>query len=258
MELGRFQDDFAAALLSHAGDAPPSLAGLLRQPGFAVYRNTVIKGCIDALQANYPAVTRLTGEEWLRAAAAAYLRTQPPRDARLLYYGAGFADFLRCFEPAAGLPWLAGVAQLDRYWIEAHTAADEAPLDPSALAALAPAALARTVLRPHATARWAWFADSPTYTLWHRNRIVLEEDGDIVWRGEGALLVRPYAAVQWAELDAAGCAFLDACRNGWPLADAAAAALAQRPDADLAELLARLLKLGAFAQASPLPIDDTA
>ena len=28
---------------------------------FAVYRNTVLKGCIDALQANYPTVGQLVG-----------------------------------------------------------------------------------------------------------------------------------------------------------------------------------------------------
>jgi hypothetical protein len=33
-----------------------------RQPGFAVYRNTVLKGCIDALQANYPTVHALVGD----------------------------------------------------------------------------------------------------------------------------------------------------------------------------------------------------
>ncbi|RJG03443.1 DNA-binding domain-containing protein [Noviherbaspirillum sedimenti] len=255
MELGRFQDAFAQALLAPAGEAPPILAGLLAQPGFAVYRNTVAKGCIDALLANFPAVARLTGEAWLRSAAALYLREQPPGDARLLYYGAGFADFLARFAPAADLPWLADVARLDRYWIEVHTAADAAPLDLAALSGLAPEALARTVLRPHAAARWAWFADAPVYTLWRRNREPFEEAGEIAWQGEGALLLRPYGAVQWAALDAADCAFLDVCGAGLPLADAAAAALALRADTDLAALLARLLQLGAFGRASL--IDDT-
>src|SRR5690606_8245365 len=58
--LARFQDAFLRALLSGApapiGDA--TIAGLCGQPGFAVYRNTAIKGCIDALAANYPSVAR--------------------------------------------------------------------------------------------------------------------------------------------------------------------------------------------------------
>ena len=43
-----------------------------------------MKGCIDALQANYPAVTRLVGEEWFRAAAAVYVRQAPPTNPMLL------------------------------------------------------------------------------------------------------------------------------------------------------------------------------
>ena len=39
------------------------MVSLYGQPAFAVYRNTVMKACIDALQANYPAVTRLVSEE---------------------------------------------------------------------------------------------------------------------------------------------------------------------------------------------------
>jgi len=103
--LARFQDDFAHALLAPAGrlvtTIPPEMAALAAQPAFAVYRNTVMKGCIDALQANFPAVTRLVGEEWLRAAAAIHVRDALPADPTLLRYGAAFADFLARFEPAA-------------------------------------------------------------------------------------------------------------------------------------------------------------
>ena len=64
IRLETFQDGFANALLAlePSVDCAPELAYLVAQPGFAVYRNTVMKGCIDALQANYPAVARLVGE----------------------------------------------------------------------------------------------------------------------------------------------------------------------------------------------------
>ena len=48
MQLSTFQDGFSAALRGPAVDAP-WLSALECQPGFAVYRNTVLKGCIDAL-----------------------------------------------------------------------------------------------------------------------------------------------------------------------------------------------------------------
>jgi hypothetical protein len=255
--LTRFQDGFAQALLAPDADAaaglPPQIAALARQSGFAVYRNTVMKGCIDALQANYPAVARLVGAEWFRAAAAIYARAQRPAQATLLYYGEAFAEFLAGFEPAADLPYLPGVARLDRCWTESHAAADEPVLAAAALAAIAieaPEALASTVLQPHAAARWAWFADQPIYTIWHRNREASQDESEFAWQGEGALLARPRGAVRWAPLDAAGCAFLDACAAGLPLAAAGAAALAARDDADLAQLTKTLLESGAFSRRS--------
>ena len=249
--LARFQDAFAHALLAPAGKpvtaVPPEVAALAAQPAFAVYRNTVMKGCIDALQANYPAVARLVGEEWFRAAAAIHVREALPADPTLLRYGAAFADFLAGFEPATELPYLPGVARLDRYWTEAHAAPDEKVLDPVAVAGVAPEALAATVLHPHPAARWAWFADAPIYTIWSRNRSGGVLDDNLDWRPEGALLTRPRDAVEWIAIDAAGCAFLDACAAGCTLATAADAALEVQGNADLARLMSALLATGAFS-----------
>jgi hypothetical protein len=258
--LTRFQDGFAQALLAPdptaAPGLPPEIAALARQPGFAVYRNTVMKGCIDALQANYPAVARLVGDEWFRAAATVFARERLPAQATLLYYGEAFAEFLARFEPAAELPYMPGVARLDRFWTESHAAPDEPALAPAALADLPPDALATTVLHPHAAARWAWFADQPIYTIWQRNREAPDDERELDWRGEGALLTRPHGVVQWAQLDAAGCALLDACAAGRPLSAAADAAIDAHRDADLAQLTKVLLEAGAFARLSR-PGDDT-
>jgi hypothetical protein len=247
--LKHFQDAFAHALIAtdFRTECAPEIAALVCQPGFSVYRNTVMKGCVDALQANYPSVAQLVGEEWFRAAAAIYVRANLPRHPMLADYGASFGDFLTRFEPAADLPYLAGVARLDRFWTEAHVARDEEAVAPAEVASLTSEELARTVLRPHAAARWAWFDDQPIFTIWRRNREPGGDDlSDIDWQGEGALVVRPGGAVEWHALDRAGCAFLDACAAGQPLGGAAAAALHVEPETDLAKLLARLLEAGAF------------
>jgi hypothetical protein len=248
--LARFQDAFAHALLAPDTGPAAQVAALAAQPAFAVYRNTVMKGCIDALQANYPAVARLVGEEWFRAAAAIYVREGLPADPSLLRYGAGFADFLERFPPAADLPYLPGVAQLDRFWTEAHAAPDETALEPASVARLAPETLARTVLHPYPAARWAWFESAPIYTIWSRNRADSTPAADLDWQSEGALLVRPRDTVEWVALDSAGCAFLDTCAAGGTLGAAAQAALLAQPDADLSRLLACLLKAGAFGKMS--------
>ena len=249
--LRGFQDQFAHALVDPEAprDRGAGIGQHVAQPGFAVYRNTVLKGCIDALQANYPAVTRLVGEEWLRAAAAEFAHTHLPASPMLLEYGAQFVSFLAQFAPAAELPYLPNVACLDRFWTEAHGARDERPLEPGQLTALAPHELARVTLRPHASARWQWFEQQPIFTIWARNRdLGGDVEGDIEWRGEGALLVRPFDSVRAIALGRAEVAFLDACAAGQKLVDAAQSALAHEATADLTQLMARLLSAGAFGR----------
>ncbi|MEO6031656.1 MAG: DNA-binding domain-containing protein [Burkholderiaceae bacterium] len=244
--LAGFQARFVRSLF---GQVPDSV--LATQSGFAVYRNTVMSGCVDALQANFPCVARLVGRDWFQAAAAAYVRAQPPHDGRMLMYGENFADFLAEFEPARDLVYLAGVARLDRLWIEAHTAADATAVDGGGLASLAPEELGALRLRPHPAARWGLFDDAPIYSIWARNRSGIDTTDELVWQGEGALLTRPVDAVAWQPIDPPTGAFLDACAQGCLLTQAAGAALDVDPDADIAALLSQLLSAGALINPTP-------
>jgi hypothetical protein len=258
MLLADYQHAFAQALLAEdPGSASPELARLVAQPGFAVYRNTVLKGGIDALHANFPAVARLVGDEWFRAAAAVYARRELPPTPTLLTYGQTFADFLARFEPAAELPYLAAVARVDRLWSETHVAADDVVLDPAALASLAPDDMGRVALRPHAAARWSWCDEHPIYALWSRNRDpAVEFDAEFEWRGEGVLLTRPQGAVTHQWLSRAGAAFLAACAEGLSIEGAVAAALEDDAATDLAALINQFLQAGAFAALQTLPVED--
>jgi hypothetical protein len=258
MRLADYQDAFAHALLvGDAGGVQPSVAHLVAQPGFAVYRNTVLKGCIDALQANFPAVARLVGEEWFRAAAAIYVRRALPSTPTLLTYGRDFADFLGDFEPASELPYLAHVARIDRLWTEAHAAADDGILDPAALARLSPDDMGRLALRPHAAARWAWCDEHPTYTLWLRNRDAsADSPSEVDWRGEGVLLTRPHGAVVHHPLPREGAAFLTACAGGLDIERAVTAALDVNSTTDLPALIGQCLQAGAFASLETTTLKD--
>ena len=65
--LAAFEDAFGTALFveprsSATAPLPPDVAALARQPAFAVYRNTVVRGLVDAIVANHPAVARLVGD----------------------------------------------------------------------------------------------------------------------------------------------------------------------------------------------------
>lgn len=244
--LAGFQSGFVESLFDR--DARSELT---TRPAFAVYRNTVMSGCVDALQANFPSVARLVGVDWFRAAAATFARAQPPRDGRLLMYGETFADFLAGFEPAHDLRYLPGVARLDRLWIEAHTAEDANAADSAWLASLSPEQLGAERLRPHPAARWCLFDDLPIYSIWAASRVGVETKEEFVWQGEGALLTRPFDAVVWQALDPSGGAFLDACAEGHSLAEAAGAALNVHLDLDIAGLLSRLLCAGALIRPTP-------
>ena len=250
--LARYQDDFVKALLAQdlSNADTPEIASLSLQAGFKVYRNTVLKACVDALRANFPTVEQLVGSRWFDAAAALYVRGNPPDCVSMIEYGATFAEFLAHFEPARELPYLSGVARLDRCWIESHIAADAEPAAPALLARLAPEALGAAVLKPHPATRWAWFDAHPIYTIWHRNREQVQLADDLPWVAQGALLTRPWAAVQWREIGRGACAFLDACAQDLPLAAAAQKAFDADPDLDLAATLAILLDAGALSLAS--------
>lgn len=244
MKLAEFQDAFVDALYQRPH---PGLEALSAQPAFAVYRNTVIKGCVDALCDNFPAVQRLVGEAWMRAAAAHFAEQHPPQDARLVHYGAGFADFLDSLPATRELPYLSPVARLEWLWLEAFTAPLEPALTLAGLAGHDPAGLDALCLRPRAGARWCWFDEQPIHTLWHCSREGLPLPEPLPWHGEGALLVASPEGVHSQVLGPGGCTFLNACAAGLPLGEAAAQALAREPALDFTELLGRLMALGTFS-----------
>lgn len=249
MQLNEFQDALSASLLGDCTTAelsPAWLTSLQAQPGFTVYRNTVLKACMDALQANYPSVCQLVGDEWFRGVAAVYARAHPPTDGRLMDYGAGFADFLQAFGPAAELPYLPAVARLDRCWTECHLAADAHAASADWLATQRADALATLHLKPHPAARWAWCTEHPAYALWAAQREGLGNHEGIPWEGDGGLLTRPQGAVVWSPLTQAGAMFLDACARGACLEDAATETLTNAPNTDFAALLGQLLQMGAL------------
>jgi hypothetical protein len=256
-ELGRFQSAFAAAV---AGDeAARAALGLSGEAaGLSVYRNTIARGTLDALAASFPTVRRLVGEDWFEAAAHAFVAERPPRERALIDYGGDFPDFLAVFGPAADLPYLAGVARIDRLWLEAHVAADAPAWTLAEAGRVAPQALFDLRLALHPSARMIWFETLNLAGLWRAHRPPAREPEafDLLAEPEGLLLVRPGGAVEALILDAADWALLDACRTGRTLGEACEAALTAGPEADTPARLRRLVEAGAFAS-PPSPSDPS-
>jgi hypothetical protein len=244
--LAAFQDAFVAALAERTA-AP--IAGWLPegedQPaGLAVYRNTIAKGCVDALAANFPTVASLVGDDWFRAAAALFAAEHPPAAAALLAYGEAFPDWLARFPPADDLPYLPAMALLDRMWTTALFAPEAQPLAAEAFA-LPPDVLAAARPRLHPSLAFAWF-DSGLPGLWLAARQPEPGEMTLAENPQGVLIVRPEDTVHSRLLDAAGFAFLAAARDGASLGEAITAAASADPAADLATLFAALIADGVF------------
>lgn len=221
--------------------------------GMAVYRNTVLKGCVDALLSLYPAVHRLTGDAWMQAVALDFVRRHPPASGALQHYGDGFPAAVEAALQSTGeLPWLHEVALLDRCWQHSQGAADAPALDLAGLAAFAgadEARLARATLRLHPATRWHLSAQWPVFSLWQAARSAAADPNPPVWCAQGALFTRPAGAVQAVDIGAAETALLQACAEGQPVGVALAAAHAADPTGDAGVALARLLTHGAFTGA---------
>ncbi|MFY1664048.1 DNA-binding domain-containing protein [Pseudomonas sp. Pseu.R1] len=247
--LASFQDAFVEALF-HRPNA--GHRDVFEQPGFAVYRNSVIKACLDALRANYPSTERLVGADWFTSAAYQYMRKELPADGRLIFYGDGFADFLANFEPAQELSYLPEVARLDRLWIESFSAQIQSPLEVSALATVPPEDLGNQVLQLRSSTRWQWFESQPIYTLWYHNRNDRTLPEPIEWRGEGALLIGDVDGVSSYPLCESETCFLYACSQQLSLDQACELVQRSHPTRDLNDLIGRLLAAQAFTNFHPL------
>jgi hypothetical protein len=246
-ELARFQAAFAEALTGDAAGLAPWLPDAEAEPRLAVYRNTVAKGCADAVAAQFPTLVRVVGEAWLRDAAVIFARTHPPASASLTDYGEAFPGWLAAFRPAADLPWLPALARIDWAWRAALFARDLPPLTAEAFAALAPDDYARLGAQLHPAAQVLWFNDGAP-SLWQ----ALQGDEppaefELSPEAEGLLVTRPELTVLTVPLGPGGHAFLAACGEGLSLAAAGEAALAAEPALALATLFAHMIGTGAFA-----------
>ena len=238
-DFGDFQRDLDRAL---GGDAD-RLRGwwsdaVLGEAGLAVYRNTVARGCAEALAANFPTVERVTGQAWLRQAAGRFARAHPPARPVLHDYGAAFPAWLAAQAPE--LPYLADLARIDRLWREALFAPDAAVLAPEDFAG----DLAGRVAEPHPSLRLARF-DWNAPALWrlHQGPDTPELMAVDPAPAEVAIL-RPRDTVELLRLEPGGFAFLSACAAGRPPGAAATAAAAA--GGQVAPLFSGLILAGAF------------
>ena len=246
--LAEVQAEFAAALADPALAAPAGVVGPDGAPAprrFAVYRNNVVGGLVNALRSSFPVIERIVGAAFFQAMARGYVLAERPRSPVLMDYGTGFADFIAAFAPAATLPYLADVARIERAWRESYHAADAMPLAVGDFAGIGEDKVPRLVLRLHPSLRLLR-SRYPAQTIWKMNA----GDDEIVpvdlSVAEDTLVVRPEMTVEVRTVPPGGADFVAALMAGKPLGASAASALVADARFDLAGNIAGLIDAGAI------------
>jgi hypothetical protein len=225
------QTAFAAALLDSALPVPPGLRvwnGSDPAVRFAVYRNNVVVSLIDALAATFPVVQALVGVDFFRAMARLYVQAHPPRSRVMAWFGADLPAFIKAFEPAASVPYLADVARLELCQVQAYHAADVPSVTPEALQAAlaAPAQLATLRLGLHPSVHVVNSAYA-VFSLWaahHGGASVADVD-----QSQTALVVRSGLEVEILCIPTAAGRFITALQQGDTLLAAASPGPASLP-----------------------------
>lgn len=214
-------DRFSQAL---RGGDPAGLEPWLTDPvarrRFAVYRNNVVRGAIEVLRAAYPAVNRIVGDSFFSPLAKTYWQDTPPTARSMTLYGEGFAEHIRAYRPAGGLPYLVDVARLDRAWLEVHHGPDDPVLRPETVAQLDPDRV--PLLRPGLAATVRLLAlDHDSLDVWAQNRTSAGNKRLSLRQGPAyGVIWREAGQVRHAQLDAPSFTFLTSISNKASLAEA--------------------------------------
>lgn len=244
---GEWQSEFASALINADMAVPPGLINPIGEPAlwrFAVYRNNVVLGLVEALKDKFPVACRIVGAEFFQAMARIYALHNPPRSPILLEYGSGFADFVESFDPAATLPYLSDVCRIERAWLEAYHAPEAEPLLADELSTVLPSDIPELQLAFHPSTRLIR-SRFPALTIWSTNiEGATPIPVDLEAGGENILIVRPSAEVEVRGLACAEMEFVTALSEGFTIQNAAHLALSADPKFSLKVALGGLLRLG--------------
>jgi len=249
--LRETQAAFSAALRS--GDAG-LLASQIVDGGIApeqriqVYRNNHRLAALATMQATYPVIERLGGNDWFRQSAAQYQKRFPSRSGDLQYLGENYPEFLRSQLGETPHAYFADVAALEWAYQLVLSAEERAPVDLAVLRAIAPQDYERLVFVPRPALRLVE-SQFPILAIWQANQPSEETVPEIGLDGNPSrvLLIRREDHVELRELSEGSSLLLQQWQLGTPLGAAAAAAAAGSTAFDLPVCLRELLGLKAIA-----------
>jgi hypothetical protein len=232
------QTAFRMALMDPEAPVPTNLTDPQGRPAgrrFDVYRNNVASGLTRALDAGFPVIRRIVGEEFFAGMAGVYLRAHPPTSRLIMLYGQHMPAFLAKFPHTAHLPYLPDIAGAELALRESYHAADHARPD---LAALTPAA--RLALAPSLRLiRSPW----PIHTIWEMN--TTGTPGPLPAQAQNLLILRPEFDPIAHGIPPQAADFIQSLQAGQSIERAAP------DDLDLQAILILLIQSNAIAQVLP-------
>jgi hypothetical protein len=219
--------------------------GIAPERRLAIYRNNTVEGFLKTLQATFPTIVRLSGEDWFRQVGRQYMRRHPSRSGNIHYVGERFASFLEAELAGSGYEYFADVARLEWAYQEVLVAADHPTFELSALALVPPADYGALTFSTHPAMRLV-HSRFPVLAIWRANqpgatcdeRIALDDGSSSV------LLIRREDHVELRELPAPEFALIAALARGESLQQAAECALEIDPRVALDAALGRIVSLG--------------
>jgi hypothetical protein len=221
--------------------------GLSAVRRLAVYRNNAQIGFARAMQATFPVLVRLSGEDWFNQTALCYQRAHPSRSGDLNEVGSAFAAFLVATLRGGDYEYFADVARLEWAYSEAMNHAQAGPANFEGLDAFADEdyGVLRFLINP--TARLIESA-YPLFAIWSGNQCGVEPPPMVNLNQGGSLilLIRRSERIELRELAPHGFALLRAFAGGATVRAGVDSVLESMGEFDLEDALAQLIGLGAL------------
>lgn len=252
--LPEIQTAFAAALLG--GNTEAMTAALVADhPGarerLRIYQNHFTLTLIEALNATFPVIRRLVGDDFFAAAARAFVLETPPAGPCLFEYGREFPDHIAALPASATLVYLRDVGRLEWAINVAYHAPDGQFIEAPAFEEMPPQRVLDTGFAFHPSCRLI-SSCFPIDRIWQVNQAETDdiELVDLRTGGVRLLVHRQGGEVGWRKFTRSEFAFLRTLSFGGSLGDAAEVARRLGGEINAATLLAACLEGGLFTSFS--------
>lgn len=256
LSLRELQQQFAAAVFDD-GTTPLPVYNSIKTNGLdsaerlGIYRNNMFVGLSSALTAAYPVVAALVGADFFRFTARQYILSNPSVAGDLSEFGAGFAEFLQAFEPAAQLSYLPDTARLEFAYHRALGAASHPLLNTEALSRIDPEYYETLRFTLHPSAHLI-ASEFPILRIWQVNQADYSGDQtvDLSEPGSILLVVRRDLDVTIESLTVGTFTLLQALAESQPFGTACERALLAEADYDVTTDFQQLVGSGVLVDFS--------